>query len=80
MVFFLLLLPFLQWSELQHFWEVQLAGFLFEVYTMLLGLNSVMLNRTGEPILFFGNLSLKGRAKINTTKNAQTMRLLLFPR
>lgn len=57
-----------------------MAEFLFEVYTMLLVVNPVKLNRTGEPILFFGNLSLKGRAKINTTKNAQTMRLLLFPR
>lgn len=71
---------FLQRSELQHFQEVLLAGFLFEVYTKFTVLNPVMLNRTGEPILVFGNLSLKAHAKINTTKNAQTTRLLLFPR
>lgn len=71
--------PFLQRSELQNFQEVLLAGFLFEVYTMLLVLNPMMLTRTGESILVFESLSLKAHAKINTTKNAQTMRLLRFP-
>lgn len=41
--------------ELQHFYEVLLAGFLFKVYTMFLVLNPTMLNRAGKPTLVFEN-------------------------